>query len=125
MAGDAFGSRWPVGRKGDQVGSEQCQAPRRLGKCRVVADIHAHIDASRLVNVERSVSVIDMLVDAEKRQMSLPVTANDSERPSQHGRIENPVAIPFQHSENGEDIHFCTDGRKTFRRRTRHWLSKR
>src|SRR5580704_11768883 len=39
--GGALGSRWPVGRQNDYVGSEQGQRASCLRESRVVADIHS------------------------------------------------------------------------------------
>ena len=106
-----------VGRKCDQIRTQQRQASRGFGERRVVADIHADVDVARLVNFERPVSVSNVLIDTQEGQMSLAVTSDDSARPGQDCGIENAIAVLLKHSENGKGIQLGTKRRDSFG----HW----
>ena len=78
VLGGAFRMRWPVRRQHEQIGTQQRQDARRLGKTAVIADVHANLQAARVVNRERPVAGVDEHVDAQKRQMHLAIAPDHS-----------------------------------------------
>ena len=125
MRGDAFGSGRPVGRQRDQFRAEQRENPRRLGKRGVVADVEPDSNSPRVMHSERTVAKLDVLVDAEERQVYFAVRADDSVRPRENRRVENGIAVNFDHAEHGENVELGTQRRDAIGRRARNLLSER
>ena len=92
-----------VGRVRDQVGAVQRERPRHLREAEVVADLQADPAERRLPDVEL-VAGGDEAVDAEERQVRLPVGADQAVGPDEHGRVAQPVAVALEQSADGVHV---------------------
>ena len=81
---------------GQFVGRTRRSAPSkrqdagRLGKAAVVTDVHADLEAARVVDRERPVAGVDEHVDPQERQMDLAIGADHAVRTGQHAGVEQP-----------------------------------
>ena len=85
---------WATGRR------PRARASRHLGEAEVVADLDADPAERRVPDVEL-VAGGDEAVDAEERQVGLPVGADQAVGSDEHGRVAEPVAVALEQAADG------------------------